>query len=110
VQGTIHWVSARFALDTEVRLYDRLFTVPNPGRGEEDKTFLDYVNPDSLKVLTGCKIEPGLAGTLPGNRYQFERKGFFCVDLDSTPEHLIFNQTVPLRDTWAKIEGEKKSG
>ena len=109
VQGTIHWVSARFALDAEVRLYDRLFTVPNPGKGDEDKTFMDYINPDSLKTLTGCKVEPSLAGTVPGNRYQFERKGFFCVDLDSTPDHLVFNQTVPLRDTWAKIEGEKKS-
>lgn len=110
VQGTIHWVSARFALEAEVRLYDRLFTVPNPGRSDEGKGFLEYINPDALKVLTGCKLEPSLAGAVPGAKYQFERKGFFCVDLDSTPEHLVFNQTVPLRDTWAKIEGERKGG
>ncbi|MCL4561513.1 MAG: glutamine--tRNA ligase, partial [Chloroflexi bacterium] len=110
VQGTIHWVSAQFALDAEVRLYDRLFTVPNPSRAEEEgKSYLDYVNPDSLKVLTGCKVEPSLASTSPGDRYQFERKGFFCTDLDSRPEHLVFNMTVPLRDTWAKIEAGRKS-
>jgi glutaminyl-tRNA synthetase len=108
VQGTIHWVSAHSALNAEVRMYDRLFTVSNPGKAEEGKTFMDYINPDSLVVLTACKIEPSLAGVKPGEKFQFERKGFFCVDLDSTPEHLVFNQTVPLRDTWAKIDGEKK--
>jgi glutaminyl-tRNA synthetase len=108
VQGTIHWVSAQHALDGEIRLYDRLFTVPNPGKVEDGMTFIDTLNPDSLQVLTGCKLEPSLAGTHPGDRYQFERKGFFCTDPDSTPEHLVFNQTVPLRDTWAKIEGDKK--
>ena len=106
VQGTIHWVSAQHALDAEVRQYDRLFSVPNPNRVEEGQTFLDVLNPDSLKVLTGCKLEPSLAGVAPGAHYQFERKGFFCVDLDSTAEHLVFNQTVPLRDTWAKIEAK----
>jgi glutaminyl-tRNA synthetase len=110
VQGTIHWVSAPTALDAEVRLYDHLFTLENPNKIEDDeKSYLDYLNPDSLKVLTGCKIEPSLASAVKGDRYQFERKGFFCVDLDSTPNYLIFNQTVPLRDSWAKIEaGPKK--
>jgi glutaminyl-tRNA synthetase len=104
VQGTIHWVSARHAVDAEVRLYDRLFTVPDPGRTDEGKTFLDYLNPDSLKVLTGCKLEPSLVNVAPGSRYQFERKGFFCADPDTTPGHPVFNLTVSLRDTWAKIE------
>jgi glutaminyl-tRNA synthetase len=104
VQGTIHWVSARTALDAEVRIYDRLFTIENTARVEEDKVFLDYLNPDSLHVLTNCKVEPGLANARKGEHYQFERKGFFCVDLDSVPGKLVFNQTVPLRDSWAKIE------
>jgi glutaminyl-tRNA synthetase len=109
IQGTIHWVSVKSAIDAEVRMYDRLFTASNPGKTEEGKTFLEYLNPDSLKVLTTCKVESSLAGTEPGIHYQFERKGFFCTDLDSTPEHLVFNLTVPLRDTWAKIEAERKS-
>ncbi|HEY3344073.1 MAG TPA: glutamine--tRNA ligase/YqeY domain fusion protein [Anaerolineaceae bacterium] len=107
VQGTIHWVSAQHALDAEVRLYDRLFTLEDTSQVEDGKTFLDYLNPDSLKVLTGCKVEPGLADARPGGKYQFERKGFFCVDLDTKPGKLVFNQTVPLRDTWAKIEKNK---
>jgi len=104
VQGTIHWVSARHALDAEVRMYDRLFSVPNPGRTEEGKSFMDTLNPDSLKVLTGCKVEPSLVAATPGTRYQFERKGYFNIDLDSKPGRLVFNLTVPLRDTWARIE------
>ena len=104
VQGTIHWVSAQTALEAEVRMYDRLFTVPNPSRPEEGKTFLDYLNPDSLHVLKTCKVESSLAGAAIGDHYQFERKGFYCVDPDSKPGHLVFNLTVPLRDTWAKIE------
>ena len=104
VQGTIHWVSAEHALDAEVRMYDRLFTVPNPGRTEEGKTFFDTLNPESLKVLTQCKVEPSLADAAPGTKVQFERKGYFCVDPDSKPGALVFNLTVPLRDTWAKIE------
>ncbi len=106
VQGTIHWVSAQHALDAEVRLYERLFNVPNPGRSDEGKSFLDYLTPDSLKVLTACKIEPSLAGAQPGAVYQFERKGYFCVDPDSQPGRLVFNMTIPLRDTWAKIENK----
>jgi glutaminyl-tRNA synthetase len=110
VQGTIHWVSAHFALDAEVRMYDRLFTVPEPGKIEGDKSFLDYLNPESLKVLKGCKIEPGLAGAAVGTHYQFERKGFFYMDPDSKPGNLVFNLTVSLRDSWAKIEAENKKG
>jgi glutaminyl-tRNA synthetase len=109
VQGTIHWVSAQNALEAEVRMYDRLFTVPNPNKTEDDKTFLDYLNPDSLHILKTCKVESSLSGASIGDHYQFERKGFFCVDPDSKPGQLVFNLTVPLRDTWAKIEeGRKK--
>jgi glutaminyl-tRNA synthetase len=108
VQGTIHWVSAKSAVDAEVRMYDRLFTVSDPNKPEEGKTFMDYLNPDSLKILQGCKVEAGLEKATPGTKYQFERKGFFNVDLDSTPTHPVFNLTVPLRDTWAKIEGDQK--
>ncbi len=109
VQGTIHWVSAAHAVDAEVRMYDRLFTSPTPGKDSEGSSFMDDLNPESLKVLTGCKVEPGLANVKSGDRFQFERKGFFCVDLDSKPGALVFNLTVPLRDSWAKIEaGAKK--
>jgi glutaminyl-tRNA synthetase len=100
VKGTIHWVSAAHALKAEVRLYDRLFTVENPGDVAECETVL---NPDSLKTVTGY-VEPSLAGATPGSRYQFERLGYFCVDSkDSSAERLVFNRTVTLRDTWAKI-------
>ena len=102
VKGTIHWVSAKHYLDAEVRLYDRLFSVPNPGR---DGDFKKDINTDSLQVLTHCKVEPSLKNTDPSVTVQFERKGYFCVDfVDSSPEHLIFNRTVPLRDSWKKIE------
>ena len=107
VQGTIHWVSAHHALDAEIRIYDHLFTEPNPNKVEEGKSFLDHLNPEALKVLHGCKVEPSLAFTQPGETFQFERKGFFCADLDSTAGHLVFNQTVSLRDGWAKIEQKK---
>jgi glutaminyl-tRNA synthetase len=100
VKGTIHWVSAAHALTAEVRLYDRLFTVEDPG-GDAWKTLL---NPASLEVLPGCKLEPGLAGAKPQDRFQFERLGYFCVDDDSRTGALVFNRTVTLRDTWAKIE------
>jgi glutaminyl-tRNA synthetase len=108
VQGTIHWVSIPHALDAEVRMYDRLFTVPNPSKVEDGKTFLDYLNPNSLRILSGCKVEPSLTKARPGDHYQFERKGFFCMDPDSSADHLVFNLTVPLRDTWAKIEVKQK--
>ena len=108
VKGTIHWVSAPHALDAEVRIYDRLFTIPNPNRPEEGKDFIDYLNPESLTVLPACKVEPGLADTPAGSHYQFERKGFYSVDPDSKPGRLVFNLTVPLRDTWAKIEEQSR--
>jgi glutaminyl-tRNA synthetase len=108
VQGTIHWVSAQFGVDAEVRLYERLFSVSDPGHTEDGKTYLDYLNPESLRVQTGCKVESGLAHPVAGTHYQFERKGFFCVDPDSTPGQPVFNLTVPLRDTWAKIDPTRK--
>jgi glutaminyl-tRNA synthetase len=108
VKSTIHWVSAEHAIDAEVRIYDHLFAKEDPDEVEEGKTWLDNLNPNSLEVLTGCKLEPGLKGVAPGSRFQFERLGYFCADPDSTPELPVFNRTVALRDTWAKIE--KKSG
>ncbi len=104
VKGTLHWVSAGHALEAEVRLYDHLFLKPDPLEVEGDADFTVNLNPRSLEVLTGCRIEPSLAGAPVGSRYQFERLGYFCVDPDSTPDRLVFNRTVPLRDTWAKIE------
>ncbi len=106
VQGTIHWVSARHAVDAEIRMYDRLFVVPNPNKVEEGKTYLDHLNPASLAVLASCKVERSLADAAPGQQFQFERKGFFCTDPDSTQGKPVFNLTVPLRDTWAKIEAK----
>ncbi|HUT15599.1 MAG TPA: glutamine--tRNA ligase/YqeY domain fusion protein [Anaerolineae bacterium] len=103
VRGTLHWVSAAHALEAEVRLYDRLFTEPNPFATKGGFDFLDCLNPNSLETLTSCWVEPSLAGTLPGSWYQFLRKGYFCVDPDSREGALVFNRTVPLRDTWAKI-------
>ena len=104
VKATLHWVSAGQSLKAEVRLYDYLFTKANPDEGGDGKDFKDYINPDSLETLTSCYVEPALAGPVPGSRYQFERLGYFCVDPDSTPSRLIFNRTVTLRDTWAKIQ------
>lgn len=103
VQGTIHWVSAESALDAEVRMYDRLFNAEIPGKGE-GRSIIDDLNPDSLKIIHGCKVEPSLKSAKPGEHYQFERKGFFYVDPDTRPGSLVFNLTVTLRDTWAKIE------
>jgi glutaminyl-tRNA synthetase len=103
VKATLHWVSAASALPAEVRLYDRLFTVDDPER-EEGRPFTDYLNPSSLEVLTGCKVEPSLGVAAVAARFQFERLGYFCVDPDSTPGALVFNRTVSLRDAWAKIE------
>ncbi|MBI2951732.1 glutamine--tRNA ligase/YqeY domain fusion protein [bacterium] len=101
VQGTIHWVSAGHAVEAEVRLYDRLFLAEDPLGAEEGKDFKAFLNPHSLETLTGCRVEPGLAGAVPGSRYQFERLGYFCVDPDSSGGGLVFNRTVSLRDTWA---------
>jgi glutaminyl-tRNA synthetase len=106
VKSTIHWVSAAQALDAEVRLYDNLFTKEDPESGDAD--FTTYLNPKSLEVLSHAKLEPFLAGAAPLSRYQFERLGYFCVDPDSAPERPVFNRTVALRDTWAKIEKREK--
>jgi glutaminyl-tRNA synthetase len=106
VKATLHWVSAANALDAEVRLYDRLFLSENPGAGDRDYT--DDINPASLEVVTGCKVEPSLAGAAAGRRYQFERLGYFCVDPDSSAGRLVFNKTVGLRDTWAKIQKSRQ--
>jgi len=105
VRGTIHWVSAAHSIEAEVRLYDRLFTVPDPGDGSGGKTLGDYLNPDSLQILTSCRLEPSLAGAAVGAIFQFERQGYFCVDPDSQPGRPVFNRAASLRDTWAKIEG-----
>ena len=112
VKGTLHWVSAKHAISAEVRLYDHLFVKENPNEAEEGKDFSDYLNPASLQTLTDCKLEPGLAKAAPGDRFQFERLGYFCMDsVDSRSDALVFNRTVTLRDTWAKIlkSQQKKS-
>ncbi len=108
VKATIHWVSAAHAIDAEVRLYDTLFAKENPDETEEGQDFTANLNPNSLEVLTGCKVEPGLKGAVAGSRYQFERLGYFCVDPDSTPDKPVFNRTIGLKDTWAKIEQRGK--
>ncbi|MEE8367731.1 MAG: glutamine--tRNA ligase/YqeY domain fusion protein, partial [Thermoanaerobaculia bacterium] len=105
VRGTIHWVSALHALEAEVRLYDHLFTKPNPDKTEGDKDFRSNLNENSLEVLSSCMVEPSLAQAEPGSRYQFERLGYFVVDSkDSSPEKLVFNRTLSLRDSWARIQ------
>jgi len=101
VKGTIHWVSAAHAVNAEIRLYDRLFTSEDPGEGDRDP--LTDLNPNSLERLTDCPVEPSLATTAPGARYQFERQGYFCADPDSRPGAPVFNRTVTLKDAWAKI-------
>ncbi len=102
VKGTIHWISAQHAVDAEARIYDRLFNVSDPS-GDNWK---EQINPNSLEVVKGCKLEPGLATAKPQDRFQFERLGYFCVDDESSQGHLVFNRTVTLRDTWAKIESK----
>jgi len=105
VKATLHWVSAGHAIGAEVRLYDHLFTRPDPDGARDGTDFTAFINPDSLKTLTGCKLEPGLAGAATGSRYQFERLGYFCVDtVDSRQTALVFNRTVTLKDEWAKIQ------
>ena len=103
VRGTIHWVSAKHAITAEVRLYDRLFTVPNPLGDKAGGDYKEFINPDSLKVLHNCLIEPNLKYAKSGLRLQFERLGYFCIDTDTTGDNLVINRTVTLRDTWAKI-------
>ncbi|HJN90390.1 MAG TPA: glutamine--tRNA ligase, partial [Verrucomicrobiota bacterium] len=103
VKGTIHWVSASHAHEAEVRLYDRLFTAEDPNRDDNGKTYLDHLNPDSLEVIADARLEPGLAKAEPGERFQFERLGYFCADTtDSQAGKPVFNRTVTLRDAWAK--------
>jgi glutaminyl-tRNA synthetase len=105
VRGTIHWVSAAHAVEAQVRLYDHLFTKPDPYEVEDGEDFKTNLNPESVEVLIDTKVEPGLATAKPGERFQFERQGYFCVDsVDSSPDRPIFNRTVSLRDSWAKIE------
>jgi glutaminyl-tRNA synthetase len=113
VKSTLHWVSAPHAIDAEVRLYDRLFITPNPDNTEEGEDYFSNFNPNSLKVLNDCKVETSLKNAKPGDIYQFERQGYFCVDIDSDDVKIKFNRTVALRDTWAKInqamQKEKKN-
>ena len=106
VKGTLHWVSAKYSKTAEVRLYDRLFNVENPSE-EKDVDFRELLNPDSLKVINDCRIEPYLAeNAKPGDRFQFQRTGYFCVDPDSTDGHLVFNRTVSLKDSWEKLKSK----
>lgn len=102
VKGTLHWVSAKHAINAEVRLYDRLFNDEDPA-GHKDKDFKEFINPESLQILTNCKLEPSLKDAEPESKYQFQRLGYFCTDRrDSKPGHLVFNRTVPLKDSWSK--------
>ncbi|HOM40290.1 MAG TPA: glutamine--tRNA ligase/YqeY domain fusion protein [Bacteroidales bacterium] len=103
VKTTIHWVSAPHAINAEVRLYDRLFTHEDP-LGQKDRDFKEFLNPDSLKILKNCKLEPSLKNAKPLDKFQFQRVGYFCVDPDSTESYLIFNRTVQLKDTWSKLK------
>ena len=103
----MHWVSAKHALEAKVNLYDHLFTQENPEDVEDGVDFTVNLNPDSLKVIEKCYIEPSVSDAKPLDRFQFERLGYFCVDKDSTPENLIFNRTVTLKDTWAKMQNKK---
>jgi len=107
VRGTIHWVSAEDAIEAEVRMYEHLFTKENPENTSEGQAYTDFLNTESMNILTGCKVEPSLARASHGARYQLERQGYFCVDPDSTGEKLVLNQTVSLRDTWAKLAKSK---
>ena len=110
VKSTLHWVSAEHALETEVRLYDHLFGVENPSDVAEGEDYRANLNPASLEVLKTCQVEPSLKGAAPESRYQFERLGYFCVDADTTEDALVFNRTVSLRDTWAKVQKQTQKG
>ena len=110
VKATLHWVSAAHALEAEVRLYNHLFSKENPNDTAEDEDFTAHLNADSLETLWGCRVEPSLCGAEPGDRYQFERLGYFCVDGDSAGGRLVFNRTVSLRDTWARIRKSQGKG
>jgi len=108
VKATLHWVSAEHALNAEVRLYDQLFNVENPLAAVDGSSWLDTLNPDSVEVRTNCWIEPSVAEAVIGSRYQFERLGYFCLDVDSKPEALVFNRTATLRDSWLKAQQKGK--
>jgi glutaminyl-tRNA synthetase len=108
VKSTMHWVSAAHAISAEIRLYDKLFSKPDPGEFDEGESFLSNLNPNSLEILTDARLEPSLASAKVGERFQFERVGYFCVDPDSTPGNPVFNRTLPLKDSWARIE--RKAG
>ena len=110
VRGTSHWVSADHAVDAEVRIYDHLFSTEDPDDVPDGETFIDNLNPESLVVLKSCKLEQGLDQAKPGERFQFLRQGYFCVDPDSTPEAPVFNRTVALRDTWSRMDQARKKG
>jgi glutaminyl-tRNA synthetase len=105
VKGTLHWVSVAHAIDAEVRLYDRLFSDPDPS-GHKDKDFKEFLNPESLKIISHAKVEPGLANAKIDDKLQFMRSGYYCIDPDSSEEKLVFNRTVTLKDAWAKIAGK----
>ncbi len=109
VKATLHWVAAPTAVRAEIRVYEHLFLKPDPDDVEPGQTYLDNLNPDSLRVVSGF-VEPSIATAAPGTRYQFERLGYFCVDTDSAPDKPVFNRTVTLRDTWAKIEKTSRPG
>ena len=108
VKATLHWVAADQAIETEVRLYDRLFLKEDPEEEEEGGDFTSHINPDSVQILKRCYVEPFIKNAKTGDRFQFERLGYFCVDSYSTNLKLVFNRTVPLKDTWAKIEKARK--
>lgn len=110
VKGTLHWVSASHCLQAEVRLYDRLFLKEDPSDVADGENYLDNLNPESLQTLTDCQVEPSLAQAQPGDRFQFERLGYYCVDRDSQPERLVLNRTVSLRDRWAKLQKTQRQG
>ena len=110
VKSTMHWVSAAHAISAEIRLYDKLFLKPDPSDVEEGQDVLSNLNPNSVEILTGAKLEPSLANARPGDRFQFERVGYFCLDPDSTPANLVFNRTLPLKDSWAKEAGRQQKG
>jgi glutaminyl-tRNA synthetase len=108
VKATIHWVAAASVVGAEVSVYENLFLKEDPSDVEEGKDVLDNLNPNSLEIIANAKLEPSLASATPGSRYQFERLGYFCVDPDSRPGKPVFNRTIALKDTWAKVE--KKQG
>ena len=110
VKGTLHWVSANHCLQAEVRLYDRLFLKEDPSDVADGENYLDHLNPESLQTLSDCRIEPSLTQAQPGDRFQFERLGYYCVDRESQPDHLVLNRTVSLRDSWAKLQKSQRQG